>query len=443
VRKQLILVIVMVVWCFSGGLAHGADTTISYQGRLDDGGSAADGPYDMTFSLWNASAGGAQVGSSLALLDVPVSEGLFTVELDFGADAFDNSARWLEIVVEGTTLSPRQPITRAPYAIQTRGIFVSDGSSFVGVGRKDPVTSAEQFGVHTPAGDNVYGGMYMSTEGEGGWPFYGYAAGQSGDMWHYYDGSTGKWHVYNGDVRLTIGADGRVGIGTTSPSRPLDVQSAAEVVTILGQNQRAGGTAISGVHQGNTGVGVQGVVGDGSEGVGVHGISLNALGTGVRGDASGGVGLTYGVFGASTSSNGYDVFAGGNGINYGASSSRRWKENVRRIPHALEMIGRLRGVYFDWDAEHGGRHDIGMIAEEVGAVLPEIVAYEDNGVDAHGMDYSKLTPVLVEAVNAMRSESNRRLAEKDDEINELRQQLADLQQVVERLAWNQEKEIAR
>ena len=63
--------------------------------------------------------------------------------------------------------------------------------------------------------------------------------------------------------------------------------------------------------------------------------------------------------------------------------------------------------------DHGGHHDVGMIAEEVGAVLPEIVNYEENGTDAVGMDYSKLTPLLVEAVNALR-------AEKDAQIEALR-----------------------
>ena len=66
----------------------------------------------------------------------------------------------------------------------------------------------------------------------------------------------------------------------------------------------------------------------------------------------------------------------------------------------------LRGVYFNWDAEHGGGHDVGMIAEEVGEVLPEIVQYEENGIDAEGMDYSKLTPLLVEAVKALKMEND-------------------------------------
>jgi hypothetical protein len=47
---------------------------------------------------------------------------------------------------------------------------------------------------------------------------------------------------------------------------------------------------------------------------------------------------------------------------------------------------------------------LGFIAEEVGKVLPEIVAYEENGIDAKGLDYSKMTPLLVEAFNALRKE---------------------------------------
>ena len=80
----------------------------------------------MSFALWDARAGGNQLDQTTPLGGVQVVEGQFSVELDFGASEFDNSNRWLEIVVEGVMLSPRQPITRAPYAIQTRGIFVDE-----------------------------------------------------------------------------------------------------------------------------------------------------------------------------------------------------------------------------------------------------------------------------------------------------------------------------
>ena len=160
---------------------------------------------------------------------------------------------------------------------------------------------------------------------------------------------------------------------------------------------------------------------------GVAGVSYSTSGNGVYGEATANSGTNYGVYGESSSTDGYDFYAGGAGVNYGSTSSIRWKSNIEAIEEPLEKISRLRGVYFDWDAEHGGHHDVGMIAEEVGAVLPEIVNYEENGVDAHGMDYSKLTPLLVEAMKQIRAEKDTQLAQRDAELAELKERLSRLE----------------
>jgi hypothetical protein len=102
----------------------------------------------------------------------------------------------------------------------------------------------------------------------------------------------------------------------------------------------------------------------------------------------------------------YDFYAAGPGEDYGSASSIRWKSDVRLIDNPLGKVMNLRGVYFNWDAEHGGKHDVGMIAEEVGEVLPEIVQYEEDGIYTSGMDYSKLTPLLVEAVKTLKKEND-------------------------------------
>lgn len=113
------------------GRALANDTTFTYQGSLKDGGGPASGSYNMTFRLFAAASGGSPLASQS--MGVSVTEGVFTVQLDFGQSHFNNSDRWLEIVVNGSTLSPRQPVTRSPYAITTRGINVnSDGQ--VGIG---------------------------------------------------------------------------------------------------------------------------------------------------------------------------------------------------------------------------------------------------------------------------------------------------------------------
>lgn len=125
------------------------DTTITYQGMLLDGGAPAEGPHDFEFTLWDAAANGAIVGGPIWLGDVPVVGGGFTVELDFGPAAFNNEPRWLEIHAESFRLSPRQPVTRAPYALQTRGIVV-DGPGNVGIG-----TAAPQAQLHVRGSDST------------------------------------------------------------------------------------------------------------------------------------------------------------------------------------------------------------------------------------------------------------------------------------------------
>ena len=77
-------------------------------------------------------------------------------------------------------------------------------------------------------------------------------------------------------------------------------------------------------------------------------------------------------------------------------SSRRWKTNIQPLHNALSMVEQLRGV--SYDLKDSGKHEIGVIAEDVGKVVPEVVSYEENGKDARGVDYSRLTALLIEAV---------------------------------------------
>ena len=76
-------------------------------------------------------------------------------------------------------------------------------------------------------------------------------------------------------------------------------------------------------------------------------------------------------------------------------SSRRWKTNIQTLHGALDKVEQLRGV--SYDLKDSGTHQIGVIAEEVGAVVPEVVTWERNGKDAQGVDYGRLTALLIEA----------------------------------------------
>lgn len=107
-------------------------TAFTYQGRLNDSGSAAAGSYDLRFSIYDV-ASNLEAGP-VTNLATGVSNGLFTVSLDFGAGVFTGAPLWLQIdartngATAFTTLSPRQALEASPYAI-TAGNLVGDGLS--------------------------------------------------------------------------------------------------------------------------------------------------------------------------------------------------------------------------------------------------------------------------------------------------------------------------
>ncbi len=90
---------------------------VNYQGQLKEAGQAFNGLADVTFRLFDAEAGGVQIGVDVALIDLDIVDGLLTADLDFGPDVFPGADRWIEIQVGDTVLAPRQPVTAAPYAM--------------------------------------------------------------------------------------------------------------------------------------------------------------------------------------------------------------------------------------------------------------------------------------------------------------------------------------
>jgi hypothetical protein len=103
--------------------AFAQGTAFTYQGQLGNNGQPANGTYNLTFSLFYTNTGGNRIAGPLTNSAVGMTNGLFILTLDFGGGIFNGSNVWLEIAVRTngggnfTTLSPRQPITPAPYAI--------------------------------------------------------------------------------------------------------------------------------------------------------------------------------------------------------------------------------------------------------------------------------------------------------------------------------------
>lgn len=87
----------------------------TYQGQLQQNGQPANGAFNLTFALFNAASGGAQVGATISENSFPVTGGLFTVSLSFPG-AFTGTQLWLQVGVNGTPLSPRTAVSTTPVA---------------------------------------------------------------------------------------------------------------------------------------------------------------------------------------------------------------------------------------------------------------------------------------------------------------------------------------
>ena len=234
-------------------------TAFTYQGRLEDSGGTVNGTCDFRFKLYDAASSGAQIDGTQTVTGVPVSDGLFTLQLDFGAGAFGGHARWLEIALRCpagsglfVTLSPRQPLTPAPYALYaagTSGTHDHWGGSWGGPG----------IGLVLTSGNNI--GLYGA-----------------------HDASSGTEPGVKGETESSSGgASGVLGlVSSTSPG----FQSAG--VRGVNEGTLSNGTGVYGEQKG--------------AGSGVYGASPQ--GKGVFGYATGDSGASVGVEGRSNSTGG-------------------------------------------------------------------------------------------------------------------------------------------
>jgi hypothetical protein len=114
-------------------------TGFTYQGQLKSSDVPYSGACDFTFGLYDALTEGAQIGT-LTLTNVNVDEGYFTVQLDYGPNAFQGDNRWLEIAVRCpagagsyTPLFPRQFLSAAPYALFAKTAAVANQVPWTGI----------------------------------------------------------------------------------------------------------------------------------------------------------------------------------------------------------------------------------------------------------------------------------------------------------------------
>jgi hypothetical protein len=144
--------------------------------------------------------------------------------------------------------------------------------------------------------------------------------------------------------------------------------------------------------------------------------------------------------GTSTPANVFTIGQGaGSAISDGWAtySSRRWKTNIQVLHGSLEKVRELRGVSYDLKGTN--QHEIGVVAEEVGAIVPEVVAWSADGKNAEGVDYSRLSALLIEATKeqqALIEQQQRQIEDQEMQIVHLTSQVKEIQRAMGNRQWS-------
>jgi hypothetical protein len=304
-----------------------------------------------------------------------------------GSSALQSNTEGNENVAIGSNALSNNTTGSANAAIGFDALFSNTGSFNTAVGNvalesntsgyANTALGGGALGNNTTAGGNTAAGasaLFPNTTGS-----LNTAVGDYAGV--YYDGQTNMYLPTTGSNSTFIGANATATVdGLTNASAiGYDAQVNASNSLVLGSPQSVNGSA-------NTMVGVD--VGNPSN-----------IFTVLQG-------------GGHAISDGWDVY-----------SSRRWKSDIKPLHDALAKVERLRGVEYTYTMS--GNRNIGMIAEEVGKVVPEVVSYEDNGKDARGIDYARLTTLLVEAMKQQEAEIRQeqiRINKLESEVRALRRE---------------------
>ena len=187
---------------------------------------------------------------------------------------------------------------------------------------------------------------------------------------------------------MTIDSDGNVGIGTTSPDFLLDlVQNGGGVQLQMGRSNTNPGTAWMGADINGFHLGVGEYAAAGGNVGDPNGFTVSAIGN---------VGIGTATPSSKLEVDG-DIKAAGDVIAFSASD-QRLKNNISNITNPISKLNQINGVNFEWSKDqsiHSGK-DVGVIAQDVQKVLPEVVTERQDGNLA--VKYEKIIPLLVEAI---------------------------------------------
>jgi len=300
----------------------------------------------------------------------------------------------------------------APWASATSGIRM-DGSGNVGIGTVSPGAKLDI--TAATSGDTVRIIGPISSVGSlhflGGLasPIAGLMTFGDGTGWKY---QIGKYSDIGATNFVTVQDNGNVGIGTTTPASKLDV---------------------NGTFSNNNTITTTGHIWINNASPSIYFKDTDARGAMLHNNSN----LLYILRGCQATNSTTWCQTGGtwpfyinlenNGAVFGgtvtATSDIRLKTNIKPLPeNTLDKVKQLRGVYFNWktEADMGNNRQIGVIAQEVEKIFPELVV---NGADGYkSVGYDRLGPILIEAIK-----------EQQVEIDSLKSQITDLKNEVDQI----------
>jgi hypothetical protein len=300
--KSFIAALAVATLCVAQTLAVAPlGTAFTYQGRLTDGAQPANGNYDLVFSLMDSGTNGNVVGVPVSKQNTTVHDGYFTVELDFGGNAFDGAARWLDILVRTncnclggyTTLAPRQPLTSAPYAM-----FAARAAQANTATSATTATSAAT--ANSVAWANITGVPANFADGIDNDTTYTAGGGLSLSSNQFSVSYSGSGNA-NTAARSDHGHFGAAWSGTSSGYGLIVVNNSTTGTGLYAQQGTGSGVPVSFGYK-------AAIWGEASQGDAVYGASGAAYGSGISGYATHVTQPNFGVYGASDSRLGKGVF---------------------------------------------------------------------------------------------------------------------------------------
>jgi len=326
--KSLFVSLTVAALCAAETFAAPMGTAFTYQGRLNDGGTPANNVCDFTFSLHDDPVNLASIGTYIILSAVPVTNGLFTVQLnadgEFGTNAFNGQARWLQIGVRTnsanmfinfTFLSPRQQLDATPQAMFALNASNAVNASFATNVADGAITSSKLADGSVGAQQLAPGALSWSSLA--GIPA-GFADGMDNDTTY----TPGAGLSLSGANQFSVNFGGAGSANTAARSDHnhfganwAGTSSGLGLIVVNSSTTGSGLYSQQGTGSGKAApIGYKAAVwGESSQGDAVYGASGSAFGAGVYGYATAASGANYGVYGQSDSTNGVGVLARGSG----------------------------------------------------------------------------------------------------------------------------------